>query len=86
MDRVYESRDHSWLSIHGGLATMERCDRSEAREVVVIAQREREEVVGVLTNDATCRRSYGDGHTMVLNRGGRWCSDGEMVSGVKKRD
>jgi hypothetical protein len=42
MDRVYESRDHSWLSIHGGLATMERCDRSEAREVVVIAQRERE--------------------------------------------
>jgi hypothetical protein len=38
MDRVYESRDHGWLSIHGGLTTMGRCDRSGAREVVVIAQ------------------------------------------------
>jgi hypothetical protein len=27
---------------HGALATMERCDRSRAREFVVIAQRERE--------------------------------------------
>jgi hypothetical protein len=32
---------------------------------------EREEVVSVLTNDATWRRSYGDGHTMMLNRGDR---------------
>jgi hypothetical protein len=42
MDRVYGSRDHGWLSVHGGLMTMERCGRSRAREVVVIAQRERE--------------------------------------------
>jgi hypothetical protein len=36
---------------HGALATMERCDRSRAREFVVIAQRERER--GVLTNGTT---------------------------------
>jgi hypothetical protein len=42
MDQVYGSRDHGCLSIHGGLATMGQRDRSGAREVVVIAQRERE--------------------------------------------
>jgi hypothetical protein len=42
MDRVYGSRDHNWLSVHNGLGTMERCGRSEAWEVIVIAQRERE--------------------------------------------
>jgi hypothetical protein len=42
MDRVYGSRDHDWLSIHGGLMTMGRCSRSGARVVVVVAQRERE--------------------------------------------
>jgi hypothetical protein len=41
MDRVYESRDHSWLSVHGELMTMGRHGRSGAREVIVIAQRER---------------------------------------------
>jgi hypothetical protein len=34
-------------------------------------EREREEVVRVLTNDATWRQSYGDGHMTVLNRGGQ---------------
>jgi hypothetical protein len=42
MDRVYGSRDHGWLSVHGGLVTMGQHGRSEAQEVIVIAQRERE--------------------------------------------
>jgi hypothetical protein len=42
IDRFYGSRDHGWLSIHGGLVTMGRRDCSGAREVIVIAQRERE--------------------------------------------
>jgi hypothetical protein len=88
MDRVYGSRDHGWLSVHGGLVTMGQHGRSEAREVIVIAQREREreEVIRVLINDATWRRSCGDYHTTALNRGGRWCSDGEMVPGARRRD
>jgi hypothetical protein len=55
-----------------------------AQEVIMIAQREREEIVGVLTNCVTWRWSYGDGHTTMLNRGGRWCSDGEIVPGVRR--
>jgi hypothetical protein len=39
MYRVYGSRDHGWLSVHGGLMTMGRRGRSRAREFVVIAQR-----------------------------------------------
>jgi hypothetical protein len=27
-----------------------------------------------------------DGHMMVFNRSGWWCSDGEMVLGVRRRD
>jgi hypothetical protein len=50
--------------------TMGQRGRSGAREVVVIARREREEVVGVLTNDAKWRRSCGDGHT-TAEIGGR---------------
>jgi hypothetical protein len=42
MDWVYESRDHGWLSVHGGLVTMGQRGRSGAREVVVIARRKRE--------------------------------------------
>jgi hypothetical protein len=42
MDQIYRSRDHGWLLVHGGLATMERRDRSGAWEVIVIAWRERE--------------------------------------------
>jgi hypothetical protein len=48
----------------------------QAREVIVIysskreREREREDVVGVLTNGATWRQSCRDGHTRVLNRGG----------------
>jgi hypothetical protein len=63
---------------------------SGAREVIVIAQKEREreeeEVVEILTNDVTWSRSYGDGHTTVLNRGVQWCSDEEMVPGARRRD
>jgi hypothetical protein len=88
MDRVYGSRDHDCLSVRGGLATMGQGGCSRAQKVVVIAEREREreEVVRVLTNDATWRGSYGDGHTKALNRGNRWCSDGEMVPGARRRD
>jgi hypothetical protein len=45
--------------------------RSGSWEVVVIArrEREREEVIEVVTNDATWRRSCGDAHTTALNRG-----------------
>jgi hypothetical protein len=42
MGRVYGSRDHGWLSVHGGLTTMGRPGRSGAWEVIVIARRERE--------------------------------------------
>jgi hypothetical protein len=42
IDRVYGSRDHDCLSVHGGLTTMGRRGCSGAREVVVIAQKERE--------------------------------------------
>jgi hypothetical protein len=42
MNRVYGSRDHDWLLVHGGLATMGRRGCSRAQEVVVIARRERE--------------------------------------------
>jgi hypothetical protein len=69
--------------------TMGRRSRSRAREVIVIAQREgeREREVGrVLTNGTAWRQSYEDGLTTTLNRGGWWCSDGEMVLGVWRRD
>jgi hypothetical protein len=56
---------------------MGRPGRSRAWEVIVIAQRdrereerEREEVIGVLTNDATWRQSCGDDYMTALNRGG----------------
>jgi hypothetical protein len=51
----------------------------------VIARRERRSS-RVLTNGITWRRSCGDDHTTALNRGGRWCFDGEMVSGARMRD
>jgi hypothetical protein len=86
MDQLYGSRDRGWLSVHGGFATMGRRDHSRALEVIVIAQRKREEVIGLLTNDTTCRWSCGDGHTMALNRGSRWCFDGEIVLGARRRD
>jgi hypothetical protein len=85
MDRVYESWDHGWLSVHGGLATMGQRGRSKAWEVIVIAWREGEEVL-VLTNGATWRQSCGDVHMTVLNKGGWWCSNEELVLGVRRRD
>jgi hypothetical protein len=42
MNRVYGSRDHDYLSVHGGLTIMGRRDRSEAQKFIVIAHRERE--------------------------------------------
>jgi hypothetical protein len=83
---VYGSRDHGRLSVHGGLTTMGRRGHSIAQEVVVIAWKEREEVVGVLTIGVTWRRSYEDGHMTALNRGGRWCSDEKMVLDAGTRD
>jgi hypothetical protein len=68
VDPIYKSQGHGWLSVHGGLTTMGQRSRSGAREVIVVAQRKREEVIG------------------VLNRGSRWCSDREMVLGVRMRD
>jgi hypothetical protein len=41
MDQVYVSRDHDWLSVYGGLATMGRRGHSGTQEIVVIAWRER---------------------------------------------
>jgi hypothetical protein len=70
MDQVYGSRDHGCLSVHGGLTTMGQHGHSGVREVIVIAQRgrEREEVIRVLTNSTTWRRSCENGHTTTLNR------------------
>jgi hypothetical protein len=67
---------------------MGQCDHSMAWEVIMIAQREREreEVIRVVTNGAIWRQSRGDGHTTALKRGNRWFSDGEMVPGVRRRD
>jgi hypothetical protein len=70
MDRVYLSRDHGWLLIHGGLAQRER--ERERRS-------SRFPPMGPLGGGA-------DGHMMVFNRSGWWCSDGEMVLGVRRRD
>jgi hypothetical protein len=39
----------------------------------------------VLTHSVTWRQSCPDGHTTALNRGGRWCSDGEMVPSPRKK-
>jgi hypothetical protein len=56
------------------------------RERETETEREEEEVIGVLTNGATWIRSYKDGHTTALNRGDRWCLEGEMVLSTRRRD
>jgi hypothetical protein len=81
IDQVYGSRDHDWLSVHG---TMRVLWGSEGHRDSL--EREREEVIRVLTNSATWRRSCEDSHTTALNKGGRWFSDGEMVPGMRRRD
>jgi hypothetical protein len=86
MDQVYGSRDHDWLSVHGGLATMRQRDCSETREVVVIAQREMRSSGFSPWGGATCMQSCGDGYMTTLNRGGWSCSDGEMVPDAMRRD
>jgi hypothetical protein len=66
--------------------------RFRAREFVMIdwregeeeREREREEIVGVLISGASWRQICRDGHTIALIRGGRWCSDGEMVPNVRR--
>jgi hypothetical protein len=85
MDQVYGSRDLDWLSAHGGLTTLGRPGHSGAQKVIMIARREREEVIRVLTIGTTWRHNCRDDHTTALNRGDRWCSDGEMVLGVRRR-
>jgi hypothetical protein len=50
-----------------------------ARNYRTSSKREREEVIGVITNDATYRRSCGDGYTTVLNRGGRGAPMGRWL-------
>jgi hypothetical protein len=67
---------------------MGRRGRFEAWKVIVIArrEREREEIIEVLINDATWRRSWRDGHLMTLNRGDWWCSDEKIVLGTRMRD
>jgi hypothetical protein len=74
-----------WTHDHGALWPLRGSEGHRDSSEIEI-EREREEVVGVLTNGASWRRSYGDGHTMTLNRGRRWCSDGEMVLGARRRD
>jgi hypothetical protein len=82
---------------HGPRLTLDRwCTRdhgvarllqgSEGRRDSSEREREREEVVEVLTNGGAWRRSCGDGHMMTLNRGGRWCFDGEMIPSARRRD
>jgi hypothetical protein len=71
-----------WTHNHGATQPLRGsrgcCDSSE---------REREEdVLDLLTNGATWRRSYGDGHVTPLNRGSPWCSIGEIVLGARKID
>jgi hypothetical protein len=43
------------------------------------------EVIGVRTTGTTWRRSCMDGYMTAFNRGGWWCSDGEMVLGARRR-
>jgi hypothetical protein len=52
----------------------------------MIARREREDVIEVFTNGVTWMWNCVDSHTTTLNKGGRWCSDGEMVLGARRRD
>jgi hypothetical protein len=79
--------DHGRLSVHGGFTTMARARPlrgSGGHRDSSKREREREDIVGVLTNVASWSLSCGDGHTTVLNRGGRWFSDWEMVPGVRR--
>jgi hypothetical protein len=73
MDWIYGSRDHGWLSVHGGLVTMGRRGPLGlgGRRDCLERERERKEVIRILTNGATWRRSYRDGHMTTLKRGGR---------------
>jgi hypothetical protein len=54
--------------------------------VIAQREREREEVIEVLTIAVNWSRSYRDGHTTALNRDGQWCFNGEMVPGTSMRD
>jgi hypothetical protein len=48
------------------------------------SEREGERRSSRFSNGATCRRSCGDDHTTVFNRGDRWCSDGEVISSAMR--
>jgi hypothetical protein len=86
MDQVDGSQDHGWLGPwwthdHGAARPLWGSEGHHDS-----SEREREEVIEVLTNGATWRRSCGDGHTTGLNRGGQWCSNVEVVLGTSRRD
>jgi hypothetical protein len=77
-----------WTRDHGATQPLRGssgcCDSSERERE---REREREEeVLDLLTNGATWRRSYVDDHTTALNRGSWWCSIGEIISGARRRD
>jgi hypothetical protein len=65
---------------------MGRRGHFEAREVIIIVQREREKMSSGFSPMTPLRWSCRDSHTTMLNRGGQWCSDGEIVSDVRGRD
>jgi hypothetical protein len=84
MDRVcgsWQALGPWWIHDHGAARPLQGSGghRDSSKR-----EREREDVVGVLTNVASWSLSCGDGHTTVLNRGGRWFSDWEMVPGVRR--
>jgi hypothetical protein len=93
MDWVYGSRNHDWLFVHGGLATMGRRGRSGSQEFVVIAWKERERERGGCLGchqwrhlEMTTRQhsiEVADGALM-----GRWfwARGGEIGAGVSVKD
>jgi hypothetical protein len=76
MNRVYGSQDHVWLSVYGGLVTMGLHGRSEAREVIVIAQRERERESR--SSGLSSMVPLGDGAAEMA----RWRHSTEVVGGA----
>jgi hypothetical protein len=70
-----------WTSSHGAARPLQGLEGHRDS-----SEREREEIIGVLINDVTWRRSWRDGHTTTLNRGDWWCSDEKIVLGTRMRD
>jgi hypothetical protein len=64
MDRVYGSQDHDWLLVYNGLMSMGWRGRFRAREVVMVARRER-----ASERERERRRSSGFSSMMPLGGG-----------------